>query len=573
MSFIQLQQAGRGDKKSIYVTLATSVRVPGKKYSTQKRIHLGCLCDDAVNVVVAKTFAGTSRTIIDLSVLREKAALGESSLIEWLSCQAPNKTGTKKRASEYPNMVKKVGQTYVMLNIIQQLGLEDILRDCFEIEDGLAILYLAMYQIAETRPLYQAHIWIDEQEIPEVIAEYDFSSSETSNLTKCIGNNHLAVERFFKQWIKKLGHPSSLIFDTTSISSYSELLDNVEWGYNRDDDKLPQVNISLVSAQQNRLPVYFRMLPGSIPDVSSLKITVDLLKEHGINEFTTTLDRGFYSTANVRNMISKEIEFVLGVPHSCTQTNKLIAKHSAILRSPKHSLCYNDTIVRHAVDIWNVDMGKGEPQKKIAAHIFWDYDRQSGQEKELERKVFQIEAKANKDAPDGFNSRNNANIWLEENAKRLSGCFKVIHSVKSWHVERESDAIAAAIATKGFFVVITTKMDAKGIDILHDYRSRDSVEKLFDIFKNENGQNRLRSGNRHSVDGRLFIAFVALIIHAELENKMRKAGLLKRFSVTEMLAVMRKLERVTMESGNSYLMEMTKTQREILKLLEIQDPV
>jgi transposase len=99
------------------------------------------------------------------------------------------------------------------------------------------------------------------------------------------------------------------------------------------------------------------------------------------------------------------------------------------------------------------------------------------------------------------------------------------------------------------------------------------IEKLFDILKNENGQNRLHSGNHHAVSGRLFIAFIALIIHTDLENRMKKANLIKKYSVSELLAILRKLECVTMESGNRYFMELTKTQRKIFKALKIPEPV
>ena len=56
-----------------------------------------------------------------------------------------------------------------------------------------------------------------------------------------------------------------------------------------------------------------------------------------------------------------------------------------------------------------------------------------------------------------------------------------------WKIDRKARAIAVAAAKKGFSVVITTKTGADGSEILEDYRSRDTVEKLFDIFKNENG--------------------------------------------------------------------------------------
>jgi transposase len=564
MSFIQLQKAGRGEKRTIYVILASSKRSPGKKHPHQIRTHLGCMTDDQNNVVVAKSFAGTSRVLVSIQALRQIASQGEDAVFCWLKQHVPDAkvfTKTSVSAIDKVSRIKKVGITHVLHNIATSLGLDEILTTCFNSNntfDGLAILYVSFYQIAERRPLYQAYTWINEHEIPDEIKDYDFSSVGTSRLSIQIGNDTAALERFFRMWIKKLNAPSSLIFDTTSVSSYSEKLDFAEWGYNRDGEELPQINISLVSSRSTGLPVYFRMLPGSIPDVTSLKVTVSLLKELGITDCVSSLDRGFYSASNVRSMLENNVGFVIGVSHSCTQTKELIQKHQATLRSPKYSIVHKGNIMRHISDKWLVDMDNNGEKKEIDAHIYWDYNRQSAQEKDLEYKIFQLYTKSQQDMPQGFATKDEAKLWIEENAKSLATFLKPTCGDTLWEIERDIDAIELTVAKKGFTVVLTTKIGASGTEILDDYRSRDTVEKLFDIFKNENGQNRLHSGNHQAVVGRLIFAFIAMILYAELENRMKKAKLLKRYSVSELIAILRKLECVTMESGNRYLMELTK---------------
>jgi hypothetical protein len=61
--------------------------------------------------------------------------------------------------------------------------------------------------------------------------------------------------------------------------------------------------------------------------------------------------------------------------------------------------------------------------------------------------------------------------------------------------------------------------------VLRDYRARDTAEKLFDAFKTEHGQYRLRTTNDASVQGRFFLDFATLILRAELEKRMRAADL------------------------------------------------
>lgn len=579
MSFIQLQKAGRGEKPTTYVLLAVSKRIPGKKHPSQVRTHLGCLSNENPNlVIVAKSYAGTSHVLVSLQELKDVAKQGEEVVTKWLQQQSNLKseirgsTMTQKYSDEVAQ-IKRVGITHLLKTIAASIGLDKILESCFNIADpdGAALLYLAFYQVAERRPLYLANYWLNEQRIVQEISGYDFSSSGISRLSLQIGNNTGGIENFFRMWIKQLGAPSSLIFDTTSVSSYSEQLDFAEWGYNRDGEQLPQINLSLVSSRETSLPLYYRILPGSIPDVSSLKVTVELLRELGIRDYVTSLDRGFYSTSNIRTMLKNGIGFVIGASQSCAQTVELIQKHQAALRSPKQSIEHNGNIVRHIDDKWIVAMEGGE-EKELDAHIYWDYSRHTAQEKVLESKVFQLCSKAHKDAPDGFSTENDAIVWIKENAKVCSSLLKPVIRNSKYEVDRNIEAIEKTIEKKGFTVVLTTKTGAPGIEILDDYRSRDKIEKLFDILKNENGHNRLYSGNQHAVTGRLFIAFIALIIHSELENRMKKANLIKKYSVSELLSILRKLECVTMESGNQYLMELTKAQREIYAALKIPEP-
>ena len=62
-----------------------------------------------------------------------------------------------------------------------------------------------------------------------------------------------------KYWIKQQGKIGSLFFDITSRSKYSKLLEYVEFGYNRDDEKLPQINLGIIYAESTNLPIYYQI--------------------------------------------------------------------------------------------------------------------------------------------------------------------------------------------------------------------------------------------------------------------------------------------------------------------------
>lgn len=55
------------------------------------------------------------------------------------------------------------------------------------------------------------------------------------------------------------------ILYTKSIQDFGNYED-LEWGYNRDKEKLPQINLGMYFGETSRLPVYYCTYPGSILD-------------------------------------------------------------------------------------------------------------------------------------------------------------------------------------------------------------------------------------------------------------------------------------------------------------------
>ena len=85
-------------------------------------------------------------------------------------------------------------------------------------------------------------------------------------------------------------------------------------GYNRDREALPQLNLNMVHARDLDLPLYFRVIPGSVPDVATLAATADILRALGLSDFDFSLDRGFYSSANLWHFHDNGIGFTIGAP-------------------------------------------------------------------------------------------------------------------------------------------------------------------------------------------------------------------------------------------------------------------
>ena len=62
-----------------------------------------------------------------------------------------------------------------------------------------------------------------------------------------------ARQTFFKQWSRIMMEKECLCYDITSVSSYSEQNEYVKYGYNRDKEKRPQINMAMLFGQVSRL--------------------------------------------------------------------------------------------------------------------------------------------------------------------------------------------------------------------------------------------------------------------------------------------------------------------------------
>lgn len=101
----------------------------------------------------------------------------------------------------------------------------------------------------------------------------------------------------------------------------------MEWGYNRDKEKLPQINIGMYYGEECGLPLYYRIYPGSISDKAHLKY---MAASNGLIDNRKTrfvMDRGFYSGENLRYLTEQGCRFVIALPGSLKYCTELVQKH------------------------------------------------------------------------------------------------------------------------------------------------------------------------------------------------------------------------------------------------------
>ncbi len=322
--------------------------------------------------------------------------------------------------------------------------------------------------------------------------------------------------------------------------------------------------MALVVSEEKQLPLWYRIIPGSIPDVSTLKITGDILKSLGLSGFSYSLDRGYYSNTNLQAMFAASIDFTIGVPLQVSKAQKIIKTSHKNLMSPKSSFLYNGKRMRSVDSIFSVELPNKEI-KEITGTLFYDPDRQELSASHFEKIILELEEKAGKEE---FKSSNNANEWILDNAAgKLSNYLRVKKIMQKWTVIRKPNLINKAIRQFGLALVVSSLKKTSSEQTLNNYRSRDIAEKIFNIVKNDVGEKRIKTGKSKNVNGRLFIAFIAAILRASFQNKLRESNLLKTFSVNEAVALLSKIRQIKLSDDTVQISEIPKKTKIIQKAI------
>ena len=248
------------------------------------------------------------------------------------NCEKKQQDNDEKKRGRVPNSQTRrqfCGVTYLFDEIVRQIGLEEDLRVCFP-HDYQSILSIVYYMIMEdSSPLYRYEKWSLMHRHP--LAK-NISSQRSSELFTGIMEE--ARMRFFRLRFNRCSQDEYWAYDTTSISSYSQINNMVRYGNNKDNDLLPQVNCLLLFGQTSNLPVLYRMLPGNVSDVSILRATLhECLTSLDCKSPGLIMDRGFYCKENINELYRTHSRFVVGAKLSIAFISKLIREKEQEIKS------------------------------------------------------------------------------------------------------------------------------------------------------------------------------------------------------------------------------------------------
>lgn len=452
------------------------------------------------------------------------------------------------KKTDKPNICKDYGIYYFLNSISNSVGLTDILKKTFP-DKWEEMLTCAFFEVSERKPLYLCEQWSDSTQTP---LGKVFTSQRISELLQSISDNERMD--FFQAWGDYRAEQEYLAFDITSVSSYSKMIEMIEYGYNRDKEDLPQINIGMLFGETSCLPIFYNFYPGSIRDVSTLSNMIKFTRYLKINKIKFVMDKGFYSKKNIDEMLGKYFKFIIAVPFSSDYAKELVDSFRDNANSFVNSIMISDEIVHSQTQLLSWD------KKRIYAHIYYNEQKYLDAKEELIKNVLVLEQEL---------KTKSTQTTIESSYSK----YLTIHKSKNGIIiHRNEKEINESLKYKGYLVIISNDIkDAS--EALLIYRTKDSVEKAFNNLKNELDLVRLRVHSDVAMKGRLFIGFIALILQSYIDKKMKESGLYKKFTQEELMYELKKLKCIEFSSRKKILTEVSKTQKKLLEIFNIPLPV
>jgi transposase len=437
-----------------------------------------------------------------------------------------DETTGRKRDPKQVEYCKRTfyGATYLFDEIGRKLGITKDLKKCFPdtYEKILSVVYFLILE--DRNSLSRFPHWSAVHKHP---FSDDIPSQRSSDLFASITEDDRL--KFFRLQGKRRSENEYWAYDTSTISSYSKCLKQVQYGHNKEHDLLAQINLALLFGEESQLPFYYRKLPGNITDVKTVKNLLADLDYFGYQKVHMVMDRGFYSEENVNGLYHAHIKFLIGVSLSLNFVKKELEQYRDSVRIWSN---YNQEYDIYLTSIpveWNYtqerlykgDFIKGK--RRMYLHIYFNAQKAVDDELEFTKKMLIL----NEELESG-------NI-IPEHKKLYEKYFDVKSTpTRGIKVTARQEVMDDAKKNYGYFALISNDLK-NSAEALKVYRNKDLIEKAFCNIKERLDCRRLAVSSELSLDGKLFVEFIALIYLSYLKKQMHDQELFKDYTMQSLL--------------------------------------
>jgi len=371
------------------------------------------------------------------------------------------------------------------------------------------LIGLAYGRLVHQSPLKNMAFHYSNSYLSEQCSDVDLSAKSLSYFLRELGTDRQRIVDFCRSF--KVSE-DCILFDGTDIFSYSEKMELPKFSRSKPGTYGDLINLMCLFSVKLQTPVYYRLLPGNIKDVSAFKLC---LKESGVKDAIVVMDKGFTSASNIEALEKSGLRFIVPLPRS----SSLISYEK--LKSGDKRLFdgyfeYEERIIWH----YTVPV---DAQKSIT--VFLDDELRVREQRDYLNRV-------DNDALD--------------------------YSIDNFHDKHYQLGTLAIMENTG----------KAPNDVFADYKTRGEVETMIDPLKNIVEADRTYMQNEQALEGWMFINLIALKWYYSILNIIKKHELNKKYAPMDFIRFLTEIKKVKI--NDQWLdAEITKNTKTILQKLNI----
>ena len=393
---------------------------------------------------------------------------------------------SKEEAPEDRYSVKEYGASSVLLEMGSTVHKR--LREVFP-KEADEMMALAILRLVEKSPFKRIGLLYEKSYLSELFPNLPLSSASLSGFLRSVGSKREKIVRFMNDMIDGSEH---ILFDGTNIITKSENLDINRLGYNSHRQFDPQINLLYAFSCEQRQPVYYRIVPGNVRDVSSFRQAVS---EAGIRDVTVIADKGFGSKANFEMLENEGLRYIVPL-----RRNNGAFDRAQLKTGDKNSFD-----------------GHFMFQKRVV----WYYEYVSDGARYI---VFQ-----------------DSSLRMEEEKDYLQ-------RVEAQHENYTMKGYMEKQYDFGTILFRTNREDSPE-EIYKLYKTRIEIEQAFDFLKNLMETDVVYLQDKYAVEGWAFINHLSLLLLYLVYSRLRAAKLLSKFSVEDFVVHLKYIHKIKIKNA------------------------
>jgi len=418
--------------------------------------------------------------------------------------------------AEQERLILDFGPAYLLDRLIKAEGFGSLFSGILDKKKD-SLMALLFYRVLEKGGGYLAEDWLAGSYASILFPKAQLQSQRVSELLRELGDEAV-VRAFFMKYLKKVipqdrkvgilidstGLPNNIDFYLTAVNNHGGEINN-------------ETRLILVVDKLTKRPLFFRYNAGNVPDVSTLLATKDELRIMNVDIDMIILDAGYPSDVALDELFDEGIPFL-----SRLKPNRKLYK--SLVKTYENEVLDDGSIVRY-------------PGRLVG----------------IVRKEVRLT-----DNNDGF-----AYIAVDHDRRHLEWTKYTLAAIEDGlSIEERKEKTA----TQGFFVLVSSEaIDTQ--DVLQLYYTRQAVEQIFDVGKNDVNLLPLRVHSEETFRGHLMLVFLASITHLLLAEKLMNS----KYGAAQVLSIFRNL-KCKVYDKTILVKEPVKKMNDISKILGIHIP-